>query len=181
MSIPVFFSPIVPLFPCICWSVVAHTLYHVFLCTALLPVLGMLILCDLWSHQIVAKACICYQSLCLIFLLRNIFVCLVLPLFHFQFLLLSLPLIVRGTCLLQDKLSIFSSNELPMHCYVFPFFFRDSPNLALVCCIPSYFAPPFSFGWLNSSLIFAAVLIIDFIFGWVLSWLLTIFTNWSSL
>ena len=30
--------PAVPLFPCICWSVVGHTLYHVFLCTVVLPV-----------------------------------------------------------------------------------------------------------------------------------------------
>ena len=32
------FCSIVPLFPCICWSAVVHTLYHVFLCTVLLPV-----------------------------------------------------------------------------------------------------------------------------------------------
>jgi hypothetical protein len=31
----------------------AHTHYHVCLCTVLLPVLGMLILCVLLSHQIV--------------------------------------------------------------------------------------------------------------------------------
>ena len=61
------FCPIVPLFPCICWSVVAHTLYHVFLGTVLLPVLGMLMLCGLLSHQIVGKVCICYLSLCSIF------------------------------------------------------------------------------------------------------------------
>jgi uncharacterized membrane protein len=44
----------------------------------------MLILCVLLSHQIVGKVCICYLSLCSIFLLRNIlFVMLglVLPLF----------------------------------------------------------------------------------------------------
>jgi len=38
------FCPIVPLFPCICWSVVVHTLYLVFLCTVLSPVLGINIL-----------------------------------------------------------------------------------------------------------------------------------------
>jgi hypothetical protein len=27
----------------------------------------------------------------------------------------------------------------------------------------------------------AAVLIVEFIFGWVFSWLLTVFTNWHSL
>jgi hypothetical protein len=29
------FCPIVPMFPCICWSVVVHSLYRVFLCTIL--------------------------------------------------------------------------------------------------------------------------------------------------
>jgi hypothetical protein len=38
---------IVPLFPCICWSVAVHSLYRVFLYTVLLPVLGMLIWCVL--------------------------------------------------------------------------------------------------------------------------------------
>jgi hypothetical protein len=67
-------------------SVVVHTLYRVSLCTVLLPVLGMLILCVLLSHKIVGKVCICYLSLCSIFLLHNIlFVTLgvVLPLFDF--------------------------------------------------------------------------------------------------
>ena len=72
MFIPVFFCPIVPLFPCICWSVVVHTLHHVCLCTVLLPVLGMLILCGLLSRQIVSKVCTCYLSLCSIFLSHNI-------------------------------------------------------------------------------------------------------------
>jgi len=49
------FCPIVPLFPCISWSAVVHTLYHVFLCTVLLPVLGMLILCGLLFRQIVGS------------------------------------------------------------------------------------------------------------------------------
>jgi len=53
---------------CICWSVVVHTLYHVFLCTILLPALGMLILCGLFSHQIVGIVSICCLSLCSIFL-----------------------------------------------------------------------------------------------------------------
>jgi len=47
------FCPIIPLFPYICWSVVVHTLYRVFLCTVLLPVLGMPILYGLLSHQTV--------------------------------------------------------------------------------------------------------------------------------
>ena len=59
-------------FPCIYWSVVVHTLYHVFLCTVLLPVIGMLILCGLLSHQIFSKVCTCYLSVCSIFLSHNI-------------------------------------------------------------------------------------------------------------
>jgi hypothetical protein len=46
-----FFYLIVPLFPCICWSVAVHSLYHGFLYTVLLPVLGTLIWCGLLSHQ----------------------------------------------------------------------------------------------------------------------------------
>ena len=75
----------------------------VFLCTVLLPILGMLI-CGLLSHQIVGKVCTCHLSLSSIFLSCNILFLtlgLVLPLFHFQFLLLSLPSIARGTCLLH--------------------------------------------------------------------------------
>ena len=45
------FCPTVLLFPCICWSVAVHTLYHVFFCTVLVPVLGMLILCGLYHHH----------------------------------------------------------------------------------------------------------------------------------
>ena len=54
----------------------------------------MLILCGLLSRQIVVKVCTCYLSLCSIFLSHNIlFVapCLLLPLFHFQFLLFRYP------------------------------------------------------------------------------------------
>ena len=58
--VPVFFCPIVPLCPCICWSVVVHSLYRVFLGTVLLPLLGMPILHGLFSHRIVGKVCICY-------------------------------------------------------------------------------------------------------------------------
>ena len=62
-----FWGSIVPLFPHICWSVVVHTLYPVFLRTFLLPVLGMLILCGLLSCQIVGKVYTCSLSLCSIF------------------------------------------------------------------------------------------------------------------
>ena len=62
----------------------------------------------------------------------------------------------------------------------FHFFFKDSPSLAFVCCILTCFSSP-SCDWLSSSVIYAAVLIVEFIFGWVFSWLLTIFTNLYSL
>jgi hypothetical protein len=92
----------IPVFPCICWSVAVHLLYHVVSYTVLLPVLNMLIRCGLLSRQIVDRACICYLSLSSIFLLRSKFTSivtlgLVLPLF--QFLFLGLPSSARGTCL----------------------------------------------------------------------------------
>jgi hypothetical protein len=50
---------------------------------------------------------------------------------------------------------------LPMHCpcitLFFNFFFKDSPSPTFVCCIPSCFASLFSFDWLSSSVIFAAL------------------------
>ena len=82
-----------------------HTLYHVFLCTLLSPVLGMLTSCGLLSRQTVGKVCTCCLSLCSIFLSHNIlFVApgLVLPQFHLQFMLLGLPSTARGTCLLHQ-------------------------------------------------------------------------------
>ena len=38
------FCPVAPLFPCMCWSVFAHSLYRAVLHIVLLPVLGMLLL-----------------------------------------------------------------------------------------------------------------------------------------
>jgi hypothetical protein len=99
------FCSFAPLFPCIYESVVVRSFYHIFLCIVLLPVLGMLILCGLLSHQIFGKVCIYYLSVCSIILLRGIlFVTLghaLLLLLHFQFLLLVLPSIAIGTCLLH--------------------------------------------------------------------------------
>jgi hypothetical protein len=79
------FCLITPLFPCICWSVAVHSLLSCRLYTVLLLVLGMLVWCGLFSHQIVGRVCICYLSLCSIFLLHStLFVTLgfTLPLFH---------------------------------------------------------------------------------------------------
>ena len=91
------FCPIVLLFPCICWNVVVHTLYHVFLCNVLLPVLGILLLCGLLSRQIVGKVCTCCLSLCSIFLSHNIlFVApgLVLPLFIIIIIIIIIVVVV---------------------------------------------------------------------------------------
>jgi len=60
------------------------------------------------------------------------------------------------------------------------FFSEESPYLSFMCWMPSFFVSLFSFDWFNSSATFATILIIEFTFGWLLSWLLTIFTNWSS-
>jgi hypothetical protein len=62
------FCPVAPLFPFICWSVFAHSLYHAVLHIVLLPLLGMLILYGLLSHHVVGTVCICYPSLCAVFL-----------------------------------------------------------------------------------------------------------------
>ena len=77
----------------------AHTL-SCLMCTGLLPVMSMVILCVLLSHQIVDITCIFYLFLFVIFLLHDIlFVMpdLVLLLFHFQFLLSDLPCTAIGT------------------------------------------------------------------------------------
>jgi hypothetical protein len=75
---------LIPVFPPICWSVFGHTLYHIFLCIVLLPVLGMLTCCGQLSHQTVDIVCICYVSVCNIFVVWFIVTLgLVLSLFHF--------------------------------------------------------------------------------------------------
>ena len=77
----------------------AHTL-SCLMCTVLLPVMSMLILCVLLSHQIVDIICICYLFLFVIFLFHDIlFVMpdLVLLLFHFQFLPSNFPCAAIGT------------------------------------------------------------------------------------
>ena len=148
MFVTVFFYPVVPLFPCTCWSVVVHTLYRVFLCIVLLPVLGMPILYGLLSHRIVGIVCSCYLSLCSISLLHNIlFVTLglVLLLFHSQLMLLSLPSKARGTCLLHWQavcLFIFLM-YWPCITLLFHLFFKTCTSLASVSCIPSCFASLF--------------------------------------
>jgi hypothetical protein len=72
------FGPVAPLFPCICWGVFAHSLYHAVLHIVLLPVLAMLILYDLLSHQIVGTVCICCPSLYVVFLWRIIIIIIII-------------------------------------------------------------------------------------------------------
>jgi len=91
------------LFPCICWSVFAHSLYHAVLHIVLLPVLGMLMY-GLLSDHVFATVCICYPSLSVVFLWRStscLTLGLVLPLFRSQSLLFSLLSIARGMFLLH--------------------------------------------------------------------------------
>ena len=60
----------------------------------------------------------------------------------------------------------------PCNTLFFHFFFRDSPNLAFMCCIPSCFASLFSLGWLNSSVIFIIIIIIIIILAaWSSAWI----------
>jgi hypothetical protein len=97
--------------------------YRVFVCTLLLPVWGIPIFYGLLSHQTVGIVCICYLSLCLIPSLRNIlFVSLglVLLLFHSvsAFVSLRKP---DERVFFTNKISIYISNVLPMHHFVFPF------------------------------------------------------------
>ena len=101
MFVPVFFVQLHPYFLA---YVFAHSLYHAVLHIVLMPVLGMLILYGLLSHCVVGPVCICCLSLCVVFLWPStscLTLGLMLPLFRSQFLLLSLLLIARGTCLLH--------------------------------------------------------------------------------
>jgi len=108
-----------------------HSLYHAVLHIVLLPVLGMLILYGLLSRQIFGRVCFCYPILCAVFLWRSTSCLapgLVLPLFDFQFLLLSL------ISSLISCLSIFLMYCLYITLF-FHFFFKTSPNFSFVCCI----------------------------------------------
>ena len=69
----------------------------------------------------------------------------------------------------------------PLFILFFHFFFKISLHFAFVCCIPSCFASFIPLSWFKSSKNFAADLNIEFIFGCMLSWTLTMLTNWSSL
>ena len=49
-----------------------------------------------------------------------------------------------------------------------------------MCSLSSLFVSLFSFACFSSPATFAAALIVEFIFDWVLSWLLAVFSNWSA-
>jgi hypothetical protein len=85
----------------------------------------MLIQCGLLSHQIVDIVCICFLFLCSLFLLHGVLfetLGLVLPLFHFQFLLSGSPRQPEQCVFFANKLSVCASNLLAMHYFVFSFF-----------------------------------------------------------
>jgi hypothetical protein len=96
-----------------------------------------------------------------------------------QFFLSNLPLttIRNVSSVLISCLSILLT-YWPYITLLSHFFIMDSPILACVCWMPSFFMSLLSFDWFHSATI-AAILIVGFIFGWLLLWLLTIFTNWS--
>jgi hypothetical protein len=81
---------------------------------------------------------------------------------------------------LISYLSIFLT-YCPCITLFFHFVFKVYPNLHFVCCISSCFASFIRLSWYTSSIIFDADLSIESIFGCVLSWTVTILTNWSSL
>ena len=68
--IQVFVFSFYPFFPYVCQSAVQHTLYHVSLCTVLLPVLGMVIWCSLMSSLIADSLHLLNVSFCNIFMAR---------------------------------------------------------------------------------------------------------------
>jgi hypothetical protein len=129
---------ILPLFPCICYSVVEHTLYHVSLCIVLLLILSMLIWCVLLSN--VYRVCICYLLLLVILMSHDIWFVmsgLVLLLLDFQFLHSDLPSTATWSVFFTIKLSTHTYNILTMH-YLLSHFFKESSNLAYMCWVPSF-------------------------------------------
>ena len=113
---------------CPCWSVAKYTLYRVFLCTVISPILSMLIGCGLLSHRIVDIVWICYLFPFAILLLRDIlFVMPKIVLLLFQYLFSGLPSTARGTCRLTNNMLLI---YWPCITLFFHFFFKDSPSLA---------------------------------------------------
>ena len=135
------FGLIVPLFPCMCWSGVVHSIYRVFLCT---------VFCQYW-------ACWYYVVYFLIKLLaKSAFaICLAVQYFCRVILFCSVRSWSATISLsVSDFRSPFDSQRnvssslisclsmFLMYCpcitSFFHFSFRESPNLAFVCCIPFF-------------------------------------------
>jgi len=162
----------------------AHTLSCLFMCCSSAHAGAFQCHNVLLSPQITNIARTCCLFLFVIFLLYDIWFVtpdtVLLPT-HFEFLLSNLPWRAKGAgrlAVFTNKLSICTSNVLSMHFFALPFFFKDSPNLVFLFWMPSFLCH--SFYWLNSSTNFAAVLVLEFIFGWSLSLIVTIFTDRSS-
>jgi len=96
----------------------AHTL-SCLMCTVLLPVISMLILCVLLSHQIVDIICICYLFLFVIFLLHDVLFLmpdLVLLLVLFQF--FKFPLYSHRNIDLVLLLLLFCNSFVTLSCLI---------------------------------------------------------------
>jgi len=89
------------------------------MCTVLLPVISMLILCVLLSHQIVDIICICYLFLFVIFLLHDVLFLmpdLVLLLVLFQF--FKFPLYSHRNIDLVLLLLLFCNSFVTLSCLI---------------------------------------------------------------
>ena len=112
---------IFPPFPHICYSAVQHTLYHVSLCTVLLPALGMLIWCVVLSLQIADTVSnLLSVSVCNIFvawyLVCNAWQCAAIISVSSQI----SPRQPQECALCTNKLSVHTSTILAMHYFAFP-------------------------------------------------------------
>jgi hypothetical protein len=126
---------------CMCQHVVDHTVYHVHLCVAVLPILGMLE-CVLFCHQIVDIVCICYLFLILTFLLHDfcvkyLILCCCYLIFSFSF----------SIFLRQSEKRVCFSNKLPVVASSIGYwpcitlishFFAGLSSSCFVCCVPSF-------------------------------------------
>jgi hypothetical protein len=132
---------ILTLFPCICYSVVEHTLCNVTLCIVTLPTLGVLILCGLFSRLIFEVFCIRSLFLFAIILLHDFF-CSAL----YCVAIISLSVSPFKSLLDSHRdvsSSLISCLKVPLIQWswitlFFYFFFKDSPHLAFVGLMLSF-------------------------------------------
>lgn len=134
----------------------------------------MLIKCGLFSRQIVGVVCIRHVSVGNIFVswyfVRNDRCCVAIT---------SLSVSALKSLFRQPQKRDFFTNKLSvLLMYLsritwFSYFFKNAPNLAFVYCMPFLFASLFWSDWFNSSVTFAALLSVEFLFGSLLLWLST--------